>query len=85
MRRCTITLPYWFIEGKGVYSQEKEEDNMILELTNKEKDMLIGVLKDYIPELRGEIASGVKHDLKMELKEEEAVLRGVLERLNALK
>jgi hypothetical protein len=58
---------------------------MKLELTDKEKDMLIGVLKDYIPELRGEIASGVKHDLKQELKEEEAVLRGILEKLNALK
>jgi hypothetical protein len=58
---------------------------MKLELTDKEKDMLIGVLKDYIPELRGEIASGVKHDLKMELKEEEAVLKGILEKLNALK
>jgi hypothetical protein len=58
---------------------------MKLELTDKERDMLVGVLKDYIPELRGEIASGVKHDLKMELKEEEAVLKGILEKLNALK
>lgn len=47
--------------------------------------MLIGVLKDYIPELRGEIASGVKHDLKLELKEEEAVLKEVLEKLKVLK
>lgn len=58
---------------------------MNLELTGKEKDMLAAVLKDYIPELRGEIASGVKHDLKLELKEEEAVLKGILEKLNALK
>ena len=58
---------------------------MNLELTDKEKDMLVGVLKDYIPELRGEIASGVKHDLKMELKEEEAVLKVILEKLQALK
>ena len=54
---------------------------MKLELTDKETQMLIGVLKDYVPELRGEIASGVKHDLKMELKEEEAVLKGILEKL----
>jgi len=47
--------------------------------------MLIGVLKDYIPELRGEIASGVKHDLKSELKEEEAVLKEVLDKLKVLK
>jgi hypothetical protein len=59
--------------------------DMKLELTDKEKDMLVGVLKDYIPELRGEIASGVKHDLKLELKDEEAVLKGILEKLMALK
>jgi len=58
---------------------------MNLTLTDKEKDMLIGVLKDYIPELRGEISSSVKRDFKMELKEEEAVLKGILEKLNALK
>jgi hypothetical protein len=58
---------------------------MNLALTDKEKDMLVGVLKDYIPELRGEIASGAKHDFKMELKEEEAVLKGILEKLQALK
>ena len=58
---------------------------MNLELTDKERDMLTGVLKDYIPELRGEIASGVKHDLKLEPKEEEAVLNEILEKLKALK
>lgn len=58
---------------------------MNLILTDKEKDMLIAVLKDYIPELRGEIASGGKHDFKQELKEEEGVLKGILEKLNALK
>lgn len=54
---------------------------MTLELTDKEKEMLVGVLKDYIPELRGEIASGAKHDFKVELKEEEAVLKVILEKL----
>ena len=58
---------------------------MNLELTDKEKEILLGVLKDYIPELRGEIASGAKHDFKLELKEEEAVLKGILEKLMALK
>lgn len=56
---------------------------MKLELTDKENEMLIGVLKDYIPELRGEIASGAKHDFKLELKEEEAVLKGILAKLEA--
>lgn len=58
---------------------------MTLELTEREKKALIEVLKDYIPELRGEIASGVKHDLKQELKEEEEILKGILEKLNVLK
>ena len=58
---------------------------MNLELTEKEKTMLLGVLKDYIPELRGEIASGAKHDFKEELKEEEGVLKGILEKLTVLK
>jgi hypothetical protein len=58
---------------------------MNLELSAKEKEMLLGVLNDYLPELRGEIASGVKHDMKQELKEEEAILKGIIDRLNALK
>jgi hypothetical protein len=58
---------------------------MNLELTEKEKNALIGVLKDYIPELRGEIASGGKHEFKEELKDEEAILKGILDKLNMLK
>lgn len=58
---------------------------MNLELTDKERDMLAGVLKDYIPELRGEISASVKRDFKLELKEEEAVLNGILEKLKVLK
>jgi len=58
---------------------------MNLELSDKEKEMLVEVLKDYIPELRGEIASGVKHDFKLELKDEEAILKGILDKLNTLK
>ncbi len=58
---------------------------MNLELTDKEREMLVGVLNDYIPELRGEIASGAKHDFKLELKEEEAILKVILEKLHALK
>ncbi len=58
---------------------------MNLELTDKEKNALVEVLKDYIPELRGEIASGGKHDFKEELKVEESVLKAILEKLKALK
>lgn len=57
---------------------------MTLELSEKEKMMLKEVLKDYIPELRGEIASGAKHDFKLELKEEKEVLTGILDKLNAM-
>ncbi len=58
---------------------------MNLELTSKEKDMLLGVLKDYIPELRGEISSSAKHDFRLELKDEEAVLKEILDKLQAMK
>ena len=58
---------------------------MNLELTDKEKNALLEVLNDYIPELRGEIASGGKHDFKEELKAEEAVLKAIVEKLKALK
>ncbi len=58
---------------------------MNLELTDKEKNALLEVLNDYIPELRGEIASGGKHDFKEGLKAEESVLKTILEKLKALK
>jgi hypothetical protein len=58
---------------------------MNLELTDKEKNALLEVLNDYIPELRGEIASGGKHEFKEELKTEEAVLKAIREKLKALK
>lgn len=58
---------------------------MNVELTDKERDMLVSVLKDYIPELRGEIASGGKHEFKQELKVEETILKEILDRLSAAK
>lgn len=58
---------------------------MNLELTDKEKEMLTNVLKDYIPELRGEISASVKRDFKQELKDEEEVLKGILAKLNGSK
>ena len=57
---------------------------MNLELTVKEKEMLLGVLKDYIPELRGEISAAAKREFREELKDEEEVLRGILEKLQTL-
>ena len=57
---------------------------MNLELTDIEKEKLVKVLEYFIPELRGEIASGVKHDWKMEMKNEEAILNGLLEKVKNL-
>ena len=57
---------------------------MNFELTKKEKDKLVMVLERFIPELRGEIASGVKHDWKMEMKKEKDILAGVLEKLKSV-
>ncbi len=58
---------------------------MNLELTNQEKDMLVLVLENFIPDLRAQIASGVKHDWRVKLHEEEEVLKTILEKLKALK
>jgi hypothetical protein len=56
---------------------------MKLELNDKEKDTLVTTLENFIPELRAEIASGVKHEWKIELKDKETVLKSILERLKA--
>ncbi len=58
---------------------------MNLELTNEEKDKLVLVLENFIPDLRAQIASGVKHDWKVELHKEEDILKAVLEKLKGLK
>jgi hypothetical protein len=58
---------------------------MNLELTENEKEVLLLVLDSFMSELRGEIASGVKHNIKAKLKNEEALLKGIMEKVNALK
>ena len=57
---------------------------MNFDIDINEKDKLVHVLEYFIPELRGEIASGVKHDWKVELKNEEKILKGVLDKLKRL-
>jgi hypothetical protein len=54
---------------------------MNIELSDKEKTSLVSVLERYIPELRGEIASGVKHDWKVQMKQEKETLNNILSRL----
>ncbi len=55
--------------------------DMNVELTDKERDILIAVLKDYLPELRGEIASGGKHEFKEDLKDEEKTIKQIMDKL----
>jgi hypothetical protein len=57
---------------------------MNMELNEKEKVILAQAIEKYLFELRGEIASGVKHDMKQQLKEEESVLNGILQRVKEI-
>lgn len=55
---------------------------MNVNLNMKEKELLVHELEETtIPELRVMIASGMKKELRDELKQNEEVLKGVLEKL----
>jgi hypothetical protein len=55
---------------------------MIVNLEKKERDLLITELEETtIPELRGLIASGMRKQLRDELKQDEEALKTVLEKL----
>jgi|GEM_PF-3076249 len=55
---------------------------MIVNLDKAERDLLIAELeKTTIPELRGMIASGMRKNLRDELKQDEVALKNVLEKL----
>jgi hypothetical protein len=55
---------------------------MIINLEKRERDLLVTELeKTTIPELRGLIASGLRKADRDELKEDEAALKSVLEKL----
>ncbi len=58
---------------------------MNVKFSDTEKNALVSVLERYIPELRGEIASGVKHDWKIEMKKEKDVLNSILDKLKETK
>jgi hypothetical protein len=57
---------------------------MKFEFSQKEKEIMVSVLEYYIPVLRTEIASGVKHNWRIALHQEEDTLREILERLKNL-
>ncbi len=55
---------------------------MIVNLEKKERDLLIAELEETtIPQLRELVASGMRKKSRDELKEDEVVLKGVLEKL----
>ena len=55
---------------------------MNVNLNMKEKELLVNELEETtIPELRVMIASGMKKELRDELKQDEEVLKGLLEKL----
>jgi hypothetical protein len=55
---------------------------MIVNLEKTERDLLVTELEETtIPELRGMIASGMRKELRDELKRDEDALKNVLEKL----
>lgn len=55
---------------------------MIVNLEKKERDLLVTELEETtIPEIRVLIASGMRKELRDELKEDEIALKNVLEKL----
>jgi hypothetical protein len=55
---------------------------MIVNLDKTERDLLVTELEETtIPELRGMIASGMRKELRDELKRDEDALKNVLEKL----
>ena len=52
-----------------------------LNLTDAEAEILLGVLEDYLSDLRFEIADTERKELRDVLKTKEAVLNGLIERL----
>jgi hypothetical protein len=55
---------------------------MVIELNTNERDLLVTELeKTTIPELRGEIASGMRKALRDDFKKDEEAFKGILEKL----
>jgi len=54
---------------------------MQINLEPKERDLLITELESILPELRGMIASGIRKDLRDEMKVDKEVLYEILDKL----
>ncbi len=56
---------------------------MVLDLDDKEWQILARIVDEYLPELRLEIASGgMRHDWKTDLKKEEDVVKSLVDKLH---
>lgn len=56
---------------------------MVLELNDKEWQVLTRIVDEYLPELRLEIASGrIQYDWRMDLKKEEEVVKSIVDKLH---
>jgi hypothetical protein len=63
-------------------AEEKRWISMIVNLDMKERDLLVAELEETtIPQIRELVASGMRKKNRDELKADEAVLKGVLEKL----
>lgn len=58
---------------------------MQLHLEPEEAAVLTQVLKDFLSDLRMEIVSTENYDMREDLKREEAVIKGIIERLEVPK
>ncbi len=60
----------------------KGVDHMVIDLSNDERDLLATELeRSIIPELRGEIASGMRKALREDMKKDEEAFKGILQKL----
>ncbi len=56
---------------------------MVLELNDKEWQILTRIVDEYLPELRLEIASGrIEYDWRMDMKKEEELVKGIVDKLH---
>lgn len=56
---------------------------MNIELTEQEKDLLTDIVEQYFSSLREEIHKTEEYEFKARLKEEEAMVKKILEKLRA--
>jgi hypothetical protein len=58
---------------------------MVLELNEKEFAVLTRIVENYLPEMRGLIASGGPFEWRTEMKQEEETVKGIIAKLQSQK